>query len=221
MPAGRPPTTSPGAPARRSWSRRSLFRSGPPTQRSRRFWRASRGARAWRSSITSPAPRGSSCRSPAWSPSWPRADRPRFLYAFDWTGTHDPTPYLCVPEAIRCVGSLLPGGWPAVMARNRTLALEARAILGRRLGIAAPAPDEMIGSLVSLPLPDGPSAASPLATDPLQDALLERFAIEVPVFPWPAPPARLIRLSCQLYNSSVDYERLAAALDELLGDWRA
>jgi isopenicillin-N epimerase len=151
----------------------------------------------------------------------PRTDRSRFLLEFDWTGTHDPTPYLCVPEAIRHVGSLLPGGWPAVMARNRALALEARAILGRTLGNAAPAPDDMIGSLVSMPLPDGPSAVSPLATDPLQEALLDRFAIEVPVFPWPAPPARFIRLSCQLYNARVDYERLATALTALLGERRA
>ena len=145
----------------------------------------------------------------------PRTDRSRFLLEFDWTGTHDPTPYLCVPEAIRIVGALLPGGWPAVMARNRALVLEARAIISGVLGVAPPAPDEMIGSLASLPLPDGRSAPSPIVTDPLQDVLLERFAIEVPVFPWPAPPRRLIRVSCQLYNSIEDYERLAAALGDV------
>src|SRR5438034_1142745 len=59
----------------------------------------------------------------------PRTDRSRLLLEFDWTGSHDPTPYLCVPEAIRFLGGLLPGGWLELMARNRRLALEARCIL--------------------------------------------------------------------------------------------
>jgi isopenicillin-N epimerase len=150
----------------------------------------------------------------------PRTDRSRFLLEFDWTGTDDPTPYLCVAEAIRVVGTFLPGGWPALMARNRALALEARAILGRALGGPAPAPDEMVGALATIPLPDA-TAPTSAAIDPLQDALLERFAIEVPIFPWPALPARVVRVSCQLYNTTADYERLASALVELLRTRRA
>ena len=76
----------------------------------------------------------------------------------------------------------------------------------------------MIGSLASLPLPDG-SAEPPrsaLYLDPLQDALLGRHHIEVPVIPWPAPPRRCVRISAQLYNAPEQYERLAVALrDEL------
>ena len=149
----------------------------------------------------------------------PRTDRSRFLLEFDWTGTHDPTPYLCVPEAIRVIGSLIPGGWTDVMARNRALALRARTILADALRVAPPAPAEMVGTLVALPLPDAPgsSPVTPLQTDPVQDVLLERFAIEVPVGAWPAPPRRLVRVSSQLYNSVTDYERLAAALAEVLG----
>lgn len=139
----------------------------------------------------------------------PRTDRPRFRLEFDWTGTHDPTAYLCVPEAIRFMGSLLPGGWPALMARNRATVLEARRTLCATLGVPPPSPDEMIGSLAAVPLPDG-------SCDPLQDALLERFGIEVPVIPWPLQPKRLVRISAHLYNTPSDYQRLARALVELL-----
>ncbi len=147
----------------------------------------------------------------------PRTDRSRLLLEFDWTGSHDPTPYLCVPEAIRFLGGLLPGGWPELMARNRQLALEARRILCDALDAMPPAPEDMVGALAAVPLPDGAAAPlrSPLYADPLQDVLLERYGIEVPIVPWPAPPKRLVRVSCQLYNAREDYERLATALREL------
>jgi isopenicillin-N epimerase len=75
----------------------------------------------------------------------------------------------------------------------------------------------MIGSLASLPLPDGSGELgnSPLYADPLQDELLDEFGIEVPVIPWPEPPHRLIRISGQVYNRDGDYERLARALRAL------
>lgn len=146
-----------------------------------------------------------------------RTDRSRYLLEFDWTGTYDPTAYLSVPTAIRFIGSLVPGGWPEVMRRNHDLALRGRDILAHSLGIQPPAPDNMLGSMAALPLPDGTSASAPsLYGDPLQDLLLERFNIEVPIVPWPAPPKRLIRISAQLYNSADEYERLAEALR---GDW--
>jgi len=138
----------------------------------------------------------------------PRTDRSRFHLEFDWTGSDDPTAYLCVAESIRFLGALLPGGWPALMAQNHALALEARGVLGQALGVAAPTPDDMIGALAALPLPDGPSVA-------LQETLLARFGIEVPIIPWPLPPGRLVRVSCQLYNTRAQYERLATALVEL------
>jgi isopenicillin-N epimerase len=149
----------------------------------------------------------------------PRTDRSRFRLEFDWTGTDDPTPYLCIPESIRYLGSLLPGGWPALMERNRALALEARGIVCRALGVAPPCPDSMIGTLATIPLPDGipGSPRPPLFLDPLQDALLERYRIEIPIVPWPAHPKRWVRLSAQLYNRREQYEYLAQALKELLG----
>jgi isopenicillin-N epimerase len=147
----------------------------------------------------------------------PRTERSRFHLEFDWVGTDDPTAMLCVPEAIRFMGTLLPGGWDELRARNRAMVLSGRAAICRALNIASPCPDEMIGSLAAMPLPPGSTdpPASALYADPLQQVLLERWGIEVPVIPWPAPPERLIRISAQLYNRPEEYELLAEALAEL------
>jgi len=147
-----------------------------------------------------------------------RTDRSRYRLEFDWIGTDDPTAILAVPAALRVMGAMTPGGWADVRARNRALVLEARRILCAALGIAAPAPEDMIGSLAALPLPPGRSSAhpSPIWTEPLQKELFDRFHIEVPVYVWPASPHRLVRVSAQLYNSIPQYERLAGALSSLL-----
>ncbi len=145
----------------------------------------------------------------------PRSDRSRFQIEFAWTGTADPSAFLSVPEALRHVGSRLPGGWPEVMARNRTMALDARDLLCRRLGTDRPCPDELIGSIASIPIPDARPGDRPhprFLQDPLQLRLRGEHAIEVPVFSWPAAPKRLLRVSAQLYNALPQYERLAAAL---------
>jgi isopenicillin-N epimerase len=144
----------------------------------------------------------------------PRPGRSRLHDEFDWMGTDDPTAFLCVPDAIAFMASVVGGGWPEVRARNRALALEARAVLCAALGVPAPCPEAMIGSLVALPLPDGSGAApaSALYADSLHEALLGRHRIEVPVIPWPAPPRRLVRASAQLYNRREQYERLGRAL---------
>jgi isopenicillin-N epimerase len=148
----------------------------------------------------------------------PRKDRSRFLLEFDWTGTRDPTPALCAPECIRYIGSLLPGGWPEVMANNRAKALAARQALCQALGIPAPAPESMMGSLAAVPLPDsGGNGPRPLFSgDEVQETLLREHRIQVPVFPWPAPPRRVLRISAQLYNRPEQYQRLAKLLPPLV-----
>ena len=70
------------------------------------------------------------------------------------------------------------------------------------------------------PLPDAQTAGRAAilhGLDAMRDELLREFQIEVPVFPWPAPPQRLLRVSAQLYNSLPDYEKLASAVKVLLG----
>ncbi len=148
----------------------------------------------------------------------PRVDKSRFQLEFDWTGTHDPTPYLVLPEAIRFLSSLLPGGAPALATHNRRTVLAARDSLCEALGAPPPAPDVMIGALATVPLPDaaGDPPTGPLFLDALQEALFSRHAVEVPVIPFPAPPRRLLRISAQIYNDPEDYVRLVDALRAIL-----
>jgi len=148
----------------------------------------------------------------------PRPGRSRFHTEFDWVGTDDPTAFLSVPAALRFLGSLLPGGWREIREHNRRLALAGRSHLCAVLGIDPPAPEEMIGSLATVPLPDGSPEPprSALYADPLQERLLGEHGVEVPIIPWPAPPKRLLRISAQLYNHEDQYRQLAEALRAVL-----
>ena len=140
-----------------------------------------------------------------------RRDRSRYQLEFDWTGTSDPSAFLSVPAALRFLDGLVPGGLPALSERNRALALAGRELVGQSLGLKAPCPDEMIGAMATLPLPDaGPGSA--LA---LNRALLDKYAIECFTLDWPRPESRVIRLCAQAYNELSEYERLAQAVAEL------
>jgi len=131
---------------------------------------------------------------------------------FDWTGTDDPTAWLAVPDALDTVGGLHPDGWPGIRHSNRQLCLAGRGILIESLGIDKPAPDDMIGAIASVPLPDSQELARNIF-DPLMEALRSRWSIEAMVFTWPEPPRRLLRISAQQYNRIDDYHLLARALE--------
>lgn len=149
-----------------------------------------------------------------------RRDRSRFLLEFGWTGTGDPTPWLCIPAAIRAVGNMVAGGWPAVMERNHRLVVAGRTILLDRLGISTPVPEALLGCMAAIPLPRGRRGEihPPLYLDPLQVRLWEDHRIEVPVIHWPAPPQRLLRISAAPYNGVEDFRKLARALQALYAD---
>ncbi|MGD1698364.1 aminotransferase class V-fold PLP-dependent enzyme [Dapis sp. BLCC M229] len=147
-----------------------------------------------------------------------RIDKSRFHLEFDWVGTDDPTAYLCVPEAIKFMGSLLPGSWSELMEKNKSMALAARHLLQEKLGIKIYCcPDEMIGSMTVVKLPDerGDEVYSGFIS-PLQNDLWEKFRIEIPIVRWSNKRKRLLRISAQIYNSFSQYEYLAEALVKLL-----
>jgi isopenicillin-N epimerase len=148
-----------------------------------------------------------------------RPEQPRLHAAFDWTGTDDPTPVVCLAAAVRWLDRLHQGGLAGLMRRNHDLAVAGRRLLCQSLRLEPPCPEEMLGAMAAIPLPeraDEPRPAGNYEIHPLQTRLLEEFDIEVPILYWPAPPHRLLRISAQAYNSLPQYRRLGEVLQQFM-----
>jgi isopenicillin-N epimerase len=144
-----------------------------------------------------------------------RTDRSRYLLEFDWTGTQDPSPYLCIPAALSFIESLFDGGLPTLMERNRALALTGARVLRERTALCLVCPESMLGSMAALSLRH---AEKSLDAAELHRRLVFEQRVEIPVHAWPLPYGPLLRLSAHAYNEFADYERLAEAVVALLGD---
>jgi isopenicillin-N epimerase len=135
----------------------------------------------------------------------PRSDRSRFQLEFDWVGTADPTAVLCIPAALDFMGSLLSGGWPALMAKNHEDAVAARSTLVEGLGLEVPCPAELLGAMASVVVPH--------SAEKLADRLLQEFRIEVPIIPFAGKT--LVRTSAQRHVRPGDVPALVDALRKL------
>ena len=165
---------------------------------------------------------------------------------FVWSGTRDPSPFLAVPAAIDFL-AVLGGGVPEEPAdtaeglkpaaegvwtsqcRNslegihlfrsmsRLLVAQARRKITAVTGLEPIGSPEWYATMVTLPLPDGVAETPHGHMHPVQAALWERFQIEAPVVNWNG--RRHIRISCHLYNTLGDIDRVAAALGEVLAEF--
>jgi isopenicillin-N epimerase len=94
--------------------------------------------------------------------------------------------------------------------------LQARALLLQSLGVDAPCPEAMIGSMASIPLPAAAAGSPAFALDcGGLHAWLRQRDVEAWLHPHPVP---LLRISAQLYNDLGQYQELAGLLVEALGD---
>jgi isopenicillin-N epimerase len=109
---------------------------------------------------------------------------------------------------------VFPGGWPELMAHNRSQVLTARAMLAQTLDLTLPCPESMVGSMATLPLPTAP--LSHLSHGELNRQLWEQFQVEVPIMPFPDTSSYLIRISAQIYNQPEEFDRLRVALNHFL-----
>jgi isopenicillin-N epimerase len=109
------------------------------------------------------------------------------------------------------------------MRHNRDLALRARRLITGAMNIPAVAPESMIGTIASIFIPRaGPNAAPSTRppqrryADSLQERVIDRWGIQVPIWWVPGTPQRLVRISAQAYNTFAQYEYLVEALESEL-----
>lgn len=162
------------------------------------------------------APRRKSAIVPAVT-SWGKSlsGRPgRWQDEFHWMGTCDPGPNLAVPAAIDFLAAY---GVEWFRKSTHELAQYARRRLLEVVGAAPLTPDSIdwYGSMVTVRLPQVPASdAWPGRPHPLQVALWERQRIEAPILQWKG--AVHVRVSCHLYNTRDDVDRLAAGIEDWL-----
>jgi isopenicillin-N epimerase len=125
---------------------------------------------------------------------------------FLWSGTRDYSAILAIPAAIDFIEKV---GLATFRQHAHGLARYAREQLVAWSGRQPIIPDDPTWycAMAHVPISPGPRL-------PLQDQLWHQFGIEVPIVEWNG--GRYIRVSCHLYNSPEDVDRLLAALRELL-----
>jgi isopenicillin-N epimerase len=125
---------------------------------------------------------------------------------FVWSGTRDPSACLAVPAAIDFLDQV---GWERFRRHTHALAQYARQRLGELTAQTPLVPDsaEWYGSMAHMPLPLGDAPA-------LQRQLWTEYGIEVPIISW--SNRRWIRVSCHLYNTRQEIDRLVDAIRQLV-----
>lgn len=131
-----------------------------------------------------------------------------FRDEFEHTATGDPTSYLAAPEGIAL---LREWNFDAIVEYMHDLAWEAAEILTGRWGTTFEIPREIVGAMVTVPLPEAAGSTDADAAR-LRLALLLEDRIEVQLHAW---RGRLwVRVSIQVYNDRSDIVRLADAVQD-------
>ena len=155
--------------------------------------------------LTSPKGAGFLHARPEWQErvdaaivSWGYGEAHAFSERIEAQGTRDPAAWLAVPDAIRYQNER---DWDAVRARCRALARDVRRALCELLGTVPLAPEELLGQMASVRLPEP-------APD-LSDRLFGNHRVEIPTM---GRTDSLLRVSIAAYTTEGDVERLLAAL---------
>jgi len=161
------------------------------------------------------APRGTALLAVA--PAWRDRIRPLVLSwstgmgfpaDLEWLGAHDYTPWLAAPTGLFVLKSLGPD---AVRRHNTALVEHGQRLVADALGAEVPPATGLPMAIV--PLPAG-VAADPAGAIALRRRISGELAAEVALSSWRG--RGYLRLSANVYNRPVDYQRLADGLPDLL-----
>lgn len=139
----------------------------------------------------------------------------RWQDQLNWLGTRDPAPFLAVPTAIQFLEDV---GIDKFRQRTHQLVQTARQKIESKTDHRAWVPDsqDWYGSMIAVSLAGEPwKKPRPNAMHPLQQALRERFRIEIPVTQ--CCDQFFLRVSCHLYNQEEDIDRLIDAMEKCRG----
>ncbi len=161
-----------------------------------------------------------------------------FINEFNWQGTRDITPWLCIQDSLAWFEG--PGlGWDRVMKHNHQMAVWVQQMLCDRWQVEPSTPMRqtettcdapMIGSMTTVLLPSQAKLHARFADfQACRQAIYDQHRIEVPVVEFPMSQANpkspggsisgnwYVRPCCQIYNTPEQYERLATAVLDLIG----
>ena len=141
-----------------------------------------------------------------------------FCREFSWQGTRDFSAWLAIPRAVQFTQEL---GGDAVREHNHAMAVWAHRLLADRLDVPhrlTPLDGSMLGSMAAVELPARLAAQSDAELESLQQQLYTRHQIEVPLMRL-NPKTVLLRVSCQVYNTPRQYERVADVIGKIGGRW--
>lgn len=131
----------------------------------------------------------------------------RFIDQLQWTGTHDPSAALAVPDALDFMARYR---WPEVGAacheRLQHLLDEITELTG-----LPPCYPPAAGRFVQMAVAELPAAVNVAV---LQARLYDEYRVEVPLLEWNG--RKFLRISLQGYNSEANIQTLLAALAQLL-----
>jgi isopenicillin-N epimerase len=139
---------------------------------------------------------------------------PSHLYAegyqpsFDWTGTFDPITLLAVPAALAFWDDR---GWDHVRKQQSALVDDGAARVAAALGTTAPVADQFRAAMrvIELPIKVEPDRARQIEATLSSKHQVEISLMHLHETCW-------VRVCGQIYNTASDYDRLAAALPELV-----